>query len=359
MIDKLTNALQPLFSMGGGTAIGLSIGTSAIKLVELKKSGKNWKLLHFGILQLPEDVIVNREIVNQMAVIESIKALTRQMKLKSKNVCTSISGGSLIIKKMNVQIQNLRELQEQVFWEAEQYIPFDISEVVMDYQLLSYSKGNPAEVVLTAVKKDILESYMNSIQQAGLIPKIVDADFFALQNVYEANYSSNPSEAVAVIDIGASATKLAIIHNGVPIFTKDSAIGGANLTLEIQRNLNLSYVDAEVLKTGAQGVAIPQEVSDLMQIMAENLAMEIKKSIDLYHGSSLGAPVTSVLLAGGSAKIPDLSRTVEETIRIPTQIMNPFNSITYDPAVFTEDYVNAIAPLAAVPLGLALRVGSK
>jgi len=358
-ISNISDALEPLFSVGGGTAVGLSIGTSSIKIVELKKSGKTWKLLHFGLVQLPEDAIVNREIVNQVAVIESIKTLTHQLRLKSKTVCTGISGSSLILKKMNVGAPNLRELQEQVFWEAEQYIPFDISEVVMDYQLISRTKDKQAEVVLVAVKKDVLENYMESIKQSGLKAKIVDVDFFALQNVFEANYPSHPSEATALVDIGASSTKIVIVQGGVPIFTKDSAFGGNNVTAEIQRNLNLSYADAEVLKTGAQGVAMPQEVSELMQIMAENLALEIKKSMDLYYASSSGAPVTSVLIAGGSAKIPDFSKIVEEALGIPAQIFNPFISISYDPAVFTQEYVNAIAPLAVVPIGLALRAGVK
>lgn len=356
---KISDAFRPLLSGGGGTAVGLSIGSSSIKIIELKKSGNHWKLLHFGIVQLPEEVIVNREIVNQIAVIESIKTLTHQIRLQSKSVCTAISGSSVIVKKMSLEVENLREIQEQVFWEAEQYIPFDISEVVMDYQLLSRSKDKLAEVILIAVKKDVLENYMSVIEQSGLTPKIVDVDFFALQNLYEANYPVNPSEAAALVDIGANATKLVIVQGDVPVFTKDTGLGGSNLTAEIQRNLNLSYTDAEVLKTGAQGIAMPQEVSDLIQVMAENLAMEIKKTIDLYHASSSGAPVTSVLLTGGGAKIPQLSRIVEEALRVPTQLLNPFVSISYDPSVFTQDYVNTIAPLAAIPIGLALRAGAK
>src|SRR5579885_1367499 len=129
-------AISDLFG-GGGSALGLSIGTSAIKLVELKKQGKVWKLLHFGIVQLPEDVIVNREIVNQIAVVDSLRTLTNTIKLKSKLVCTALSGTSVIIKRMNVEAPNMRELQDQVFWEAEQYLPFDVSEVVMDFQVLS------------------------------------------------------------------------------------------------------------------------------------------------------------------------------------------------------------------------------
>jgi type IV pilus assembly protein PilM len=212
--------------------------------------------------------------------------------------------------------------------------------------------------MLVAVKKDILESYIHCVEDSQLKAKVVDVDYFALQNIYEANYPTNPSEAVALIDIGANAMKMVIVQGDVPVFTKDSTIGGRNLTSEIQRNLNLSYADAEVLKTGNQGGPMPQEVSDLMQIMAENMAMEIKKSLDFYNASSSGAPVVSIMLAGGSAKIPDLSKIIEDATGIPVQYINPFHSISYDSAVFTEEYLNSIGPLAAVPIGLALRAGA-
>ncbi|MGZ3708092.1 MAG: type IV pilus assembly protein PilM [Bdellovibrionota bacterium] len=354
--------MTELFASGGSgqaTAVGLSIGSSSIKLVELKKSGKLWKLLHFGIVQLPDDVVVNREIVNPIAVVESIKTLVNQIKLRNKNVCTSITGTSVIIKRMMLEVPNVKELQDQVFWEAEQYIPFDPSEVVMDYQMLSRSKDTKTDVLLVAVKRPILDAYMNCIQDAGLRAKIVDVDFFALQNLYETNYPINPSEAVAIVDIGAAATKIVVVHNGIPVFTKDASIGGRNLTTEIQKHLNLSYVDAETLKVGGSGSGIPQEVSDLMHVMAENLAGEIKRALDFYGASSSGAPVSYVLLAGGSAKIPELSRVVEDAIGLPVQVLNPFNAISYDPAVFTQEYITAIAPVASVPIGLAIRAGTK
>jgi type IV pilus assembly protein PilM len=358
--DILSKVSDLLMLGGGGTAVGLSIGTSSIKLVELKRAGKLWKLLHFGIVQLPEDIIVNREIINSIAVTDSIKTLIGQIKLKNHQVCTSLSGTSLIIRRMALEVPKLNELQEQVFWEAEQYLPFDVSEVVMDYQVLSRSKDSKTDVLFVAVKKTVLDSYMSCISDAGLKSKIVDVDVFALQNLFEVNYPANPSEAVAIIDIGASAMKTVVVHGGIPVFTKDTAIGGRNLTAEIQKNLNLTYVDAETLKIGAdQGGTIPQEVSDLMHVMADNFATEIKRAIDFYNASSSGAPIAYILLTGGSSKLPGLSRVVEESVGLPTQLMNPFNAISYDPAIFTQEYLSNIAPIAAIPIGLALRAGAK
>jgi type IV pilus assembly protein PilM len=359
-IGQWIGRLPEVFSFGGGdTAVGLSIGTSSIKLVELKRSGKAWKLLHFGMVQLPEDAIVNREVVNAIAVVDSLKRLLSQIKLKSKAVCTAISGTSVIIKRMQLETPNLKELQEQIFWEAEQYIPFDITEVVMDYHVISRGKDAKTDVILVAVKRGILDSYMSCIEEANLKAKIVDADYFALQNLFEANYQPNASEAVALIDIGASSTKFVVVQAGIPVFTKDSSLGGKTLTQEIQKHLNLSFADAETLKTGGQNGGMPQEVSELMNVMAENIGTEIKRTLDFYNASSSGASVSYILLAGGSSKIPGLSKVVEDATGLPTQTLNPFNSISYDPAVFSQDYVGTIAAIASVPIGLALRAGSK
>jgi len=348
------------FGLGGGpkSCVGLSIGSSSIKLIELKKTKKSWKLLHFGMVALPPDSIMNREIINPVAVTESLRTLVSQLKLQTTQVCTSVSGNSCIIKRMQIEAPNLKELQDQVFWEAEQYLPFEVSEVVMDFQLLSYSKEKVADVLLVGIKKSILDTYMACVEDAGLSVGVMDVDFFAAQNAFEMNYPVNPSECTAVVDIGANATKIVVNQAGVPIFTKDSAIGGQNLTAEIQRHLNLPYADAESLKTGVAGEAIPQEVNDLMQVASENLGREIKRTLDFYSASSTGAPINYILLAGGGAKIPNLSRIVEEIAGLPTQLINPFNAISYDPAVFTQEYVSSIGPIAALPVGLAFRAGA-
>lgn len=298
--------------------------------------------------------------MNPIVVTESIKTLLSQIKLKTKNVCTSISGSSVIIKRMSLEVKNLKEMRDQVFWEAEQYLPFDVSEVVMDFQLISRSSDGKADIILVAVKKSILENYFNCIKESGLKPAIVDVDFFALQNLFEENYPQNSGEAVAIVDLGASSIKITVAFEGIPVFTKDCAIGGNNLTAEIQKNLGLSFIDAETLKvSGAEGGNTPQEVNDLMNMMAENFATEIKRALDFYNASSTGAPVSYILLSGGSAKLPNLSKTVEDVVGLPTQLINPFNSISYDSQIFNQDYVQNIAPIASIAIGLALRAGAK
>lgn len=361
-LDALGKLKLPSLSLGGGggkKTIGLSIGSSSIKLVELQRAGKVWRLVHFGMVQLPEDAIMNREIINTIAVIDGIRTLVTQLRLSNRQVCTSVSGNSVIIKRMTVEAPNVRELRDQVFWEAEQYLPFDVSEVVMDFQSLAKLKDKQFDILFVACKRSLIEAYQGAIEEAGLKPNLIDVDFFALQNVFEANYPSNPAESVCLVDIGASATKIAVVHSGVPVFTKEGGIGGSALTAEIQKQLNLSYADAESLKVGASGGgSLPQEVSDLAHSFAENIANEIKRNLEFFSASSTAAPVGSILLCGGGAKTPGLSQVIEESTGFPTQIMNPFNAITYDPSVFTPEYAAAIGPLAAVPIGLAMRAGA-
>ena len=246
LLERVKAFSSSLLSGSNDSAIGLSIGSTSVKLVELKKSKNGWSLLHFGMIQLPEDVIVNREIINNIAVSDSIKTLVQQLKLKSKNVCTSLSGTSMIIKRMSLDVQHKSELKEQVFWEAEQYLPFDISEVVMDFHVLSNRKEVKTDVLLVAVKTSVLDSYVNTVEDAGLKAKVIDADFFALQHLFEVSYPAHAanqpgaSESVALVDIGGCAIKISIVQSGVPVFTKDSSLGGKNLTTEIQKQLNLS-----------------------------------------------------------------------------------------------------------------------
>lgn len=343
------------FSFGQSTQIGVSIGTSSVKIAEIKKTGKTYSLVHFGVAQLPDEVINNREIANHMAVVDAIKGLVAQLKIKGRNVVTSLSGASVIVKKILLEQTAAKELNDAILWEAEQYVPFDINEVAYDYQVIN--KNGPEgkmEVMLVACKRQLIDSYQAVLKDAGLNANTVDIDVFGLQNAFENNY---PLEAIAaLVDIGAGSLKLSICGNGIPLFTRDTALGGKQLTAEIQKHLNLSYNEAELLKIdgNAQG-QVPQEVADLMHVMAENFAAEIKRSLDFYTASNAGPPPTHVLLAGGSCRLPNLVKMVEDACGLPVEYLNPFNNINYDSKIFTPDYINVVSSMAAVPLGLALR----
>lgn len=348
--------LSGLLSFGGGSSIGVSIGSSSIKLIELSRSGKSYKLESWVMAELPEGAVEHREIVNSIAVVETLKTMLEQVKLKSKAVCTSISGNSMMVRRLQLEVPNPKEMQEEVFWEAEQYNPFGPNDVVMDYQVLSRGKDNLTDVMLIAAKRSVIDSYIATFADAGLQLKIIDADFFALENAFEANYNLPSGESAAVVDIGSTGTKIVIVQDGLPVFMKDVAMGGRNLSAEIQRQMGHSLADAEALKMGDPS-AVPQEVQDIMRLHNENLATEIKRAIDFYGASSGGAPVGAVYLSGGASVVPGLTSTIEEVVGRPSQLLNPFQGVSSDPSRFSEDFLRSIGPLAAIPIGLAIRAG--
>jgi len=345
------------FSFAGGrSAVGLSIGASSVKVVELKKNRQQWSILSYATIPLSAAAGEHREISNPSAMVGAIQEVLKQAGIKSKDVCSAIAGSGLIIKNLMITVSNMKELQDQVFWEAEQYIPYDITEVVIDYQVMGEPKGDQVEVVLVAVKKDFLEQYMGVIQQAKLIPKIMDTELFALQNSFEANYSISSTESVLLADVGALSTKIVICGNGTPFFTKDVPFGGISVTQEIQKELNLPNIrDAEALKVSPN---VPQEVKDVVERTGKNLAGEIKKAIDFYTASSLGPSVTKVFISGGGSRMEGLTKIVREVTSKPCEYLNPFQEILIQMKGFTGD-IQSFAPEAVIPIGLAIRAGSE
>lgn len=340
---------------GSSTQIGVSIGTSSIKVAVLKKAGKSVSLEHFGVAQLPDQAVINREIVNHMAVVDALKGLVKELSIKGKNVIIGLSGSAVVVKKILLEQTPDRELEDAIMWEAEQYIPFDINEVVFDFEVVNRNgPEGKMEVVLVACKKSIVESYQAVIRDAGLRTETVDVDLFALENCFEYNY---PQEsAAALVDIGSSSIKMLICGSGQPFFTREASIGGRNLTDDIMKHLNLSFQEAEMLKIdGNNKGEMPQEVAELVNVLNENLASEIKRSVDFFMASNQSLPIGYVLLSGGSSKLQGLSKTVEEMTGLPTSQLNPFTEIVCNPKYFTDESIDAIMGVAAIPVGLALR----
>jgi len=363
LLAKLKSGLNFSFKRGG-SCVGLSIGASTVKVVQLKRLGKkkknassDWVLEKYASVPLPELTSEHREIVNSIGIVQAIHAALEQAQIKAKEVCSAVTGSGLIIKSLTLVVTDMKELQDQVFWEAEQYIPFDISEVVIDFQVISKSKDNQVEVILVAVKKDFLEQYMGVIEEADLSVKVMDTEVFALQNTFENNYDVSTTEAMLLADVGAISTKIVICAGGTPFLTKDASFGGAMITQEIQRELNLpSSADAEALKVSGN---LPHEVSEIVARMGHVLGTELKKSIDFYTASSLGPPIVGILLSGGGARAVHLSKIIEDYTGLPSQLLNPFQRIQGDAKRFQQDFLMEIAPEAVIPMGLAIRAGDK
>jgi type IV pilus assembly protein PilM len=342
--------------------IGLDIGTSSIKAVGLKPSGKGYALVHFGIEPLPPQTIVDGAIMNTAGVVDTIRKLITTQKISTKNVAVGISGHSVIIKKINMPQMTRQELDESIQWEAEQYIPFDIKEVNLDTQILRAESAirGQMDVMLVAAKKEMVNEYAAVVQEAGLLPSVIDVDAFALQNQYEANYQISQGETVALLNIGASVINVNILSDGITSFTRDITMGGNLLTEEVQRQLNVSYEEAEALKIGSaygedEDAVVPQEVERVLTQVSAQMAAEVQRSIDFYAATTADNPIGKVMLSGGASKSPALQRALSAQLNMPIELSNPFRNIQIDERKFSRDFLTDVAPMAAISVGLALR----
>lgn len=338
--------------------IGLDIGSSSIKLVELGDSKNGYRLQNIGLLPLPPEAIVDGALMDSVTIIDTIRELVAQTKTRTKDVITSVSGHSVIVKKISLPVMSEAELEESIQWEAERYIPFDINDVNLDFQIFGSSAENPEvmDVVLVAAKKDIINDYVSVITEAGLNPVIIDVDAFAIENMLGINYEIEKDETVAIANVGASITNINILKNNMTAFTRDIFKGGNQITEEIQRQLHVDYDEAERIKVGNKIDATSQPIiQNVLREASESLALEIGNSIEFFQSTSTYEKINRLYLSGGGAKIKDFDIILQQQIGIPVEIVNPFKKIQYDDKNFDLEYLREIGPMMAVGVGLATR----
>ncbi len=340
--------------------IGLDIGSSSVKCVQLKETGKGLQLVNFGIEALPLQTIVDGAIMNQAALVDAVRNLRATLRLGNSDVATAISGHSVIIKKIKVPEMTREELDEQIPWEAEHHIPFSKDDVDIDHQLVNADAGNgQMELILVAAKKEVVSDYMSIIREAKMQPTVVDLAVFTIQNAFEINYSASPEEVIALINVGAQLATINIIQGGTSAFTRDVAVGGNAITEEIQKRLNVGEDEAEAWKIGSSteeaGEVIPQEVQAVIAEVAADVAGKFQRSLDFYLASTTDASLTRIYLCGGTAKVPSLQKALEERARAPVEVMDPFRRIIIDEGKFDTAFLRQHAAEAAVAVGLALR----
>ncbi|MBI3609043.1 MAG: type IV pilus assembly protein PilM [Nitrospirae bacterium] len=341
--------------------IGLDIGSSAIKLLQLKPSKKGYVLEKFGIKTIDPELIVDGAIMDAGRVVDAVKDLLREQAVKVKDVVISVSGHSVIVKKISLPPMTEDELEESIKWEAEQYIPFDVNDVNIDFHILppGDAAGDGKEtmtVVLVAVKKDRLAEYTSLVMEAGLNPVVVDVDAFTLENLYGMEYDVSPSEVVALVNIGASVMNIHIIKGGNFSFTRDISTGGNRYTEMIQRDLNVSYEAAEQAKRGESVAGVSSEALDgIIATMNGELVAEIGRSFDYFRSTSTQETIDRVLLGGGTAKVPGLVPFMNERLGVPVDVLDPFRKIQVNSKLVDPDLLKAVGPQAAVVVGLAIR----
>lgn len=337
--------------------IGLDIGSSHIKAVQLKESKGSYQLEHLGVITLQPELIVDGSILDSLRVVEAIKELLAQSGIRSKDTTIAVSGhSSVIIKRVTLPVMTEDELSESIKFEAEQHIPFDIDDVNLDFQILGLrEEENQMDVLIAAVKKEKINEYVSIVREAGLNPLIVDVDAFALENMYEVNYEVKTGENVALVNVGASMININILREGISVFTRDSSVGSNLHTEALQKEFTISYENAEKLKHGEAVEGIPQEeVAAVLISASENIIMEISRSFDYFRSTTSNENVSEICLSGGGALIKDFPQLLSERTGMDVRIIEPFKNIRI-PDRFDRGYLKKIEPLVAVAVGLALR----
>ncbi|MGH9459537.1 MAG: type IV pilus assembly protein PilM [Thermoanaerobaculia bacterium] len=338
--------------------VGLDIGSSAIKLVELReKKAGSFQLVKAGLEPLSPEAIVDGSIMDSSMVVDTIQRLNSTLGVKNSNYGTSLSGHSVIIKKISLPAMSADELSESIQWEAEQYIPFDINDVNLDYvPLTPPGTGENIDVILVAVKKEKINDYTSVIGQAGKSPQLVDVDAFAVQNAFELNYPVEDGRVLALVNIGASVTNVNILSGSTSLFWRDITFGGNQYTDAIQRELNLSFTQAEELKRGqATGDHTIQQVIPILNSVSEDFASELRKTLDFFTATSGAERVDGIMLSGGGANALNLETILRDKFGIDVEVMNPLKNISFNEGEYTPEWISEVGPSMAVAVGLAIR----
>jgi type IV pilus assembly protein PilM len=341
----------------GKSVVGLDIGSSSIKAIELKRSKGEIMVSHLGVEPLASDIVVDSMIVDSGSVSSAISKIFGQHNIKTKNVATSVSGHSVIVKKIGVQPMSEAELAESINTEAAQHIPFDIADVNVDFEILNpEDAGHQMDVLLVAVKKDKILNYTNVLSLAGKAPAVVDIDAFALQNCYEYNYSPSETSTVALLNLGASVMNINIVKGTTPLFTRDVSVGGNQYTDSLQKELDLSFEDAEALKLGRRVGTVSEDAKQpILQQVTEIIVLEIQKTFDFFRATASGEHIERIYIAGGSSRVPGLVDALRQEFSMPVDILNPFQRIMPPLDSIENEILEQNPGQLAVAVGLALR----
>ena len=340
----------------GKNLVGVDIGASSIKVVQLKESRKRYSVARYGYAQLPPQTIVDGHVMNPGAVIESLGRIFTVSKIASRDVAVGVHGQSVIVRKITVPMMGPAELDEQINWEAEQHIPFDIKVMSIDYEVLrKRPEAGQMDLLLVAAKKDEINEYASIIREAKLKPVVVDINAFTIQNIFE-HVNGLPAEGtVALLNVGASISSLNIVARGVSAFTREVTNAGNSITEDIQRQTGVPFEQAEQYKLAAAAGAVPEQVNQIIASACESLAGEIQRSLDFYLATSGESEIGHVYVCGGSAYLAPLLQAIEKRSRVQAVVFDPLSNLTLEPGKVNEQDLRSRAAQMCVAVGLALR----
>jgi len=347
-----------IWKRGNKSMVGVDIGSSSVKAVELRGKGGDFQLLSLGYEGLQPDSVVDGQIMELNAVSTAIGNIFNEHKIKTTQVAAGVNGHSVIVKNIVLPQMTEDELQESFAWHAEEHIPFDISDVNLDYHVTD-STPEAIHVLMAACKRDKVANLKQTIQLAGKQPAVIDVDAFALQNCYELNYDPQPGHIVALLNIGASTTNINILNGARSVFTRDASFGGNQYTSLLQKELGLTFDQAERVK---RGMPLPddvehREIEPIVDTVSDILALEIQKTMDFYRATVEDgeSAVQQILVSGGGSKLKGLVEFLSKRFEITVEMFDPFRKIRVDSRGFDPEYMREIVPEMAIAVGLALR----
>jgi type IV pilus assembly protein PilM len=347
-----------MLKRGKTSMVGVDVGSSSVKAVELQGKSGDFQLLSLGFEALQSDSVVDGQIMELNAVSNAIGSIFNEHKIKTTKVAAGVNGHSVIVKNIVLPQMTDDELQESFAWHAEEHIPFDITDVNLDYHVTARS-NDAIHVLMAACKRDKIANLKQAIQLAGKQPAVIDVDAFALQNCYELNYEPQPGQVVALLNIGASTTNINILNGAQSVFTRDATFGGNQYTSLLQKELGLTFDQAESVK---RGMALPEgadqrEIGPILDTVSDILALEIQKTMDFYRATAEdgNSAVQSILVSGGGSKLTGLVEFLSNRFEIPVEMFDPFRKIRVDARGFDPEYMREIVPEMAIAVGLALR----
>jgi len=348
-------SLSELFPKRRSSQLAIDIGSSCVKLIETDGGPTQVRILSAGIAPLSPTAVQNNLIQDPDEVADAIRMLVKQTGARANEVVTAVPGPAVMIKKIVLPGGDEADLDNQVMLEAGSAIPENLENVTLDYQVIDYTDRDEIEVMLVAVKKDILNSYTSVIRQAGLSPKVVDVDYFALENMFELNYDVDESQVVGLVNVGARYCSINILRGGRSSFTGDIPVGGAEFTDVLMRNLDVSSEEAELLKTGGSVRAFGRDQVEAALTPAVNLLVEeIHRALSFYWRSDAEDPLAAVYLSGGTARTEGLARSLSERLETPVEIADPLGRVALARGA-DGDFVRSHASSLAVTIGLATR----
>ncbi len=347
----------------GKNLVGVDIGTSSIKVCQIKESRRGYGLLRLGYTPLPSQTIVDGQVMDAGNVIEALQRIFVDNKIRQKECALSVSGQNVIIRKITVPMMTAAELEEQIHWEAEQHIPFDIKDVQVDYQVLRRRpEASQMDLLLVAAKREQILDYAQLARDAKLKPIVCDIDAFSVQNLFEISRGLPADQTVALINVGASLSSLNIVAGGVSAFTREIANGGNVITEEIQKQMGVPFEQAEAYKcggvdgtAGADGGILPQQVVQVIEAVSDTIAAEIQRSLDFFMATSGEGEISRIYVTGGTANLAALTQAIENRSRVPAEVWSPLERIAIEDRTIDGNLLQARAAQLSVALGLTLR----